>query len=175
MDISLIVPLLTPVLSFIIELFTKCYARNNDNACTELKGKVDRNKMIRKELADILPHLHVTLEKYLEDIDDKTNPNRGGEFDPEYGIELQHQRSESLVIIAFPSENKIYSRIELLKKLYNLRTLLNAVDDKEIIGIVDYFIDFYTEYKYVSKLKVTEAKGKANYLKIQIGKHRDCQ
>ena len=124
--------------------------------------------IIRNEVTSIITNIHFTLKIYSENIQDNKNEIRNDEDDIEAQIDAQSRFFDTLTSSAFGTKKEIWSQSDFIQKLYLFKLRLNPAENIVIIGIIDYFINFYTESDYKSANEIPYAREKVKLLLGQI-------
>jgi|SRR5690554_4316072 len=152
--------LITVILTFLGTLLNIYYTRKNIRTAKYIETiSVERIKwlsIIRKDISDIISSISetlVNLKKEIELIDaqEPSETNRNS-VTLDYQRNYFNARTENALIF-----NNKTSFVILIGKLIIFKLRLNHKEDKEIIRIIDYFIEFY-HLEYQSNTDIEKAK-----------------
>lgn len=159
------------ILTFLASLINVFYSRRNIKTTKYIETitteRIKWLEMVRQEATDIISNIYFTLRIYSDQIQSSIDEYHGGhggqeEYDPmEFFFDAQ-------IGGALGKRNSIWSETDFIKNLNVFKFRLNQVEDKDIIEIVDFFIEFYNQSKYKSQTEILKAKEKIDQFTLLV-------
>ncbi|MFH1118234.1 MAG: hypothetical protein V1775_00315 [Bacteroidota bacterium] len=112
-------------------------------------------EIIRKEVSDLITNIHYTLKIYSNGINDLHELSIIEPPSTDYSLSFDVKTD-----IALGLKAALWSESDFILKLNLLKLRLNPIDDKEILDIIDYFIQFYRDSDLKSYKEISRAKEK---------------
>ncbi|MFA5556283.1 MAG: hypothetical protein WCY06_02945 [Flavobacteriaceae bacterium] len=148
------------ILTFLATLFSIYYTRKNIKTTKYIETitteRIKWISIIRQDISEIISNIFETLENFKKEINfissqDPSEKHRNS-VAYEHQENVLNARTENA--LAF---NERTSFVVLIGKLMVFKLRLNHKEDKEIIRIIDYFIEFY-QLEYKSDKDIINAK-----------------
>ena len=156
------------ILTFIGTMINIYYTRRNIETTkyieTITSQRIKWLDIVRNEVTNIIVNINFTLKIYSDDIQDRENEIKNYDEDIEAKYEAQMRYFDTKTSNALSQEKAIWSQSDFIQYLYLFKLRLNSFEDKRIIEIIDYFIQFYTESEYKSTKEIPEARKKISFL-----------
>ena len=164
------------ILTFLGTMYSIYYTRKNLKTTKYIETitleRIKWLEIIRNEVSEIVANIYFTLKIYSENLKNKENEIKDYENDIEVQMESQERSVnsyfESPTSSALGKKKVIWSKSDFIKNLCLFKIRLNPNEDKIIIEIIEYFIQFYSESEYKTETEIPIAKEKVSLLINQI-------
>ena len=134
-------------LTFIGTMINIYYTRRNIETTkyieTITSERIKWLDIVRNEVTNIIVNINFTLKIYSDDILDRENEIKNYDEDIDAKYEAQLRYFDTKMSNALSQEKVIWSQSDFIQYLYLFKLRLNPIEDKRIIEIIDYFIQFY--------------------------------
>lgn len=171
MDALIVVTLLVGLLTLAGTINTNFTMRENLKTTkyidTITSERIRWREKISNEVADIVTHILFALKVHADNIEDIKNESNYYENDYETQSRSQSTFLDSHTSSAFGTEKEKWSCSDFVKNLILFKIKLNLNEDKEIIEIINYFIDLYYS-KSISDDDVLLANKQIDKLMVQV-------
>jgi hypothetical protein len=156
------------ILTFIGTMLNIYYTRRNIETTkyieTITSERIKWLDIVRREVTNIIVNINFTLKIYSDDIQDIEKEMKNYDEDIDERFETQLRYFDAKTSNALCQEKAIWSQSDFIQYLYLFKLRLNPAENKSIIEIIDYFIQFYTESEYKSAKEISEARKKISFL-----------
>lgn len=171
--IGILITLIATILTFIVGIANIFYTRKNLTTSKFIEvitsERIKWLDVMRTESSSLISWILNSLEVYKNQIEyiESEHPTEDSMNSATY--EYQQNYFNSTINIAFVEEQKKWTQADLTRYLHIFKLRLNPKEDREILVIIDYFINLYSS-KYISdtEIKIAEQNIISLTSKIQV-------